>query len=261
MGNLTDLAILVCGSDEIDDSNNSCEFSEILKHLKTVIQNLLTEIEVLSSDTDSRIMLYGPFLARTLLEVGVTAIIGRLDPTRLLVIKRTQQHGDYCTDKPWSSAIRWQGDVVDSKGQGPKLWPVDKNYKEISKALLGDYYFDLYWEKALEKISDSESSTESTAGNWLAQIKAETISQFSATRRKSASRLYSESSKGIHSEFVIPPGTIYDIPSIKKQVLDVIQLLSDLGLLVNHIPHIAYRIEATEAINLFNGIEQIEVML
>ncbi|MHB2112042.1 hypothetical protein ACX64N_16240 [Raoultella planticola] len=254
MSDLTDLAKLICGNDEIEHAENDCEISEILKHLKSVLKNVLEEIKVLGEETDSRITLYGPFLVRTLLEVGVTALIGRLDPTRLLIVKRTQQHGEYSTEKPWNSAIRWQGDVVDEKVK--KLWPVEKSYKDITKALFGDYYFDLYWQKALKRISDSESS----GGTWLAEIKGMEIDAFSARRRSSVSRLYSESSKGVHSEFVIPPGSLYDKLTIKSLASDIIQILSELGLLVNHLPHIAYRIEAVEAIELFNGIEEVEVM-
>lgn len=254
MSNLTDLAKLVCGSDSINDAENECEISEILKHLKSVLVNVLEEIEVIGTESESRITLYGPFLVRTLLEVGVTALIGRLDPTRLLIVKRTQQHGEYSTEKAWNSAIRWQGDVVDSKVD--KLWPVDKNYKDITKALFGDYYFDLYWQKALKKICDSDI----TGGAWLAEIKGMDISEFSGRRRSSVSRLYSQSSKGVHSEFVIPPGSLYDKPTIKNLASEIIQILSELGLLVNQLPHIAYRIETTEAIGLFNGVEQIEVM-
>ena len=257
MSNLTDLAILVCGSDDIYDAENECEISEILKHLKSVLVSVLEEIEAIGRESDSRITLYGPFLVRTLLEVGVTALIGRLDPTRLLIVKRTQQHGDYSTEKPWNSAIRWQGDVVDSKdSKVDKLWPVDKNYKDITKALFGDYYFDLYWHKALKKISDSDI----TGGVWLAEIKGMDIIEFSGRRRSSVSRLYSQSSKGVHSEFVIPPGSLYDKPTIKNLASEIIQILSELGLLVNQLPHIAYRIEIAEAIGLFNGVEQIEVM-
>ncbi|HAU5677135.1 TPA: hypothetical protein JD322_001349 [Citrobacter freundii] len=254
MGNLNNLAELVCGGADVDAEDNDCEISEILKHLKAVLKNVLSEINDLSSESDSRITLYGPFLVRTLLEIGVTALIGRLDPTRLLIVKRTQQHGDYSTEKAWSSAIRWQGDVVDSKVANP--WPADKSYKDITKALLGDYYFDLYWQKALKKVCDSNVQ----GGTWLAEIKGLDINAFSGMRRSSVSRLYSQSSKGVHSEFVIPPGSLYDKLTIKRLASEIIQLLSELGLLINHLPHVAYRIETDKAVQLFNGIEQVEVM-
>lgn len=254
MSDLTNLAELICGSSEISNTQNECEISEILSHLKSVLENVLTEIESLSTLSDSRITLYGPFLVRTFLEVGVTALIGRLDPTRLLIVKRTQQHGDYSTERPWNSAIRWQGDVMDSRVE--KLWPVEKNYKDITKALLGDYYFDLYWQKALKRICDSDVS----GGAWLAELKGIEIDSFPGRRKSIVSRAYSQSSKGVHSEFVIPPGSSYDRLTIKNLCMDVIQTLAELGLLVNHLPHIAYRIETNQAVNIFNQIEQVEVM-
>lgn len=254
MSKLTYLAQLICGGDDVDHTANDCEISEILRHLKCVLVNVLQEIEHLGEENESKITLYGPFLVRTLLEVGVTALIGRLDPTRLLVVKRTQQHGDYSTERQWNSAIRWQGDVVDSKVD--KLWPVDKNYKEITKALFGDYYFDLYWHKALKRISDSDIP----GGAWLAEIKGMDINSFSGRRRSNVSRFYSQSSKGVHSEFVVPPGSLYDKLTIKSLATNIIQILSELGLLLNHLPHIAYRINTVEAVTLFNEIEKIEVM-
>ena len=49
MSNLTDLAKLVCGSDDIHDAENDCEISEILKHLNTIIWgNYITRQEFTS---------------------------------------------------------------------------------------------------------------------------------------------------------------------------------------------------------------------
>ena len=254
MAELTDLAKLVCGGVEIDHADPECELSQISIHLRTVIETVLAELGWLSEQSPARITLYGPFLVRTLLEVGVTALIGRIDPTRLLIVKRTQQHGEYNTKQPWNSAIRWQGDVLDEKVN--ELWSPKKQYKDMTKALFGDYYIDLYWNLALKKVVDCEN----TGGTWLAEIKGMSIEEFSTRRRVTISSLYSESSKGVHSEFVVPPGSLYDKLTISNLVSKIIQTLSELGLLINFLPHIAYRLDTSYAIELFNQIEEIEVM-
>lgn len=254
MVELTDLAKLICGGDEIDNADPDCEISQIFIHLRGVLNGVLTELNWLSSEPSERITLYGPFLVRTLLEVGVTAIIGRMDPTRLLIVKRTQQHGDYNTKQAWNSAIRWKGDVVDEKVT--ELWSPKKQYKDMTKALFGDYYVDLYWNLALKKIIDLDF----TGGSWLAGIKGVTIEEFAMSRRETISKLYSESSKGVHSEFVVPPGSLYDRLTIKNLVSNIIKILSELGLLINILPHIVYKLNPSSAVDLFNGIEEIEVM-
>lgn len=181
-------------------------------------------------------------------------MIGRIDPTRLLVVKRTQEHGEYNVQKPWNSAIRWQGDVIDSKVA--ELWAPGKAYKDMTKALFGDYYTQLYWAPALKTLAD----TPATGGTWLAEMKNKNAAEFSTERRTTIGKLYSESSKGVHSEFVVPPGSLYDKITVSNLITNAVQLMSEVGLLANCLPHIAYRFAPLEAIDLFNKIENIEVM-
>lgn len=254
MVELKALAELLCGGDAINGADAECEISKVLIHLRTVLETNLGEIQWLSNESPTRIALYGPFLARSLLEVAVTALIGRMDPTRLLVVKRTQEHGSYDTGQAWNSAIRWQGDVVDEKV--PELWIPKRLYKDMTKALFGDYYVEIYWNSALRKLSDPIFK----GGVWLAAIKGKTIQEFAKTRRESIAKLYSESSKGVHSEFVVPPGSMYDKMTVANLISKVTQIICEMGLLINVLPHIAYRLPPARAVEIFNGIEDIEVM-
>jgi hypothetical protein len=255
MADITELAKLLCGGAGIDDADPNCEISQILGYLRNVLISTLRELEWLGTQPDARISIYGPFLVRSLLEVGVTALIGRVDPTRLLVVKRTQQCSNYDTKQPWNSAVRWQGDVVDEKVQ--QLWEPKKQYKDMTKALLGDYYVALYWKSALQRVADLDI----TGGTWWAGIKAVTIEEFSDSRRSSIRNLYSQSSKGVHSEFVVPPGSLYDRLTIINLTSQIIQILSELGLLVNFLPHVAYKLGPLEAVTFLNGIENTEVIM
>jgi len=254
MGSLNKLAKLVCGGDEVDAAQGTCEVSKILLHLRTILVSILDELDALGAQSPERISLYGPFLTRSLLEVAVTALIGRIDPTRVLVVKRVQEHGNYDTTKAWNAAIRWQGDVLDKKVGD--LWTPERSYKEMTKALFGDYYVELYWKTALEKIQDPEP----LGGSWLAAIRSKSIEEFANSRRELVSKLYSESSKGIHSEFVVPPGSKYDKVTVANMAASVIEVLSELGLLVNLLPHIAYTMPKMDACAIFTELESVEVL-
>lgn len=254
MGSLNKLAKLVCGGDEVDAAQGTCEVSKILLHLRTILVSILDELDALGAQSPERISLYGPFLTRSLLEVAVTALIGRIDPTRVLVVKRVQEHGNYDTTKAWNAAIRWQGDVLDKKVGD--LWTPERSYKEMTKALFGDYYVELYWKTALAKIQDPEP----LGGSWLAAIRSKSIEEFANSRRELVSKLYSESSKGIHSEFVVPPGSKYDKVTVANMAASVIEVLSELGLLVNLLPHIAYTMPKMDACAIFTELESVEVL-
>jgi hypothetical protein len=254
MANLSDIAKLICGGSGADEAAPGCEVAQVMLHLRAVLESTLEELQWLAAESAPRIALYGPFLVRSLLEVAVTAFAGRLDPTRVLVVKRTQEHGAYDTGKAWNSAMRWQGDVVDEKVT--ELWTPKRHYREMTKALFGDYYVEIYWTVALRLLSDTTAS----GGDWLAAIRGKTASQFATARRELISKLYSESSKGVHAEFVIPPGSMYDRMTVANLASQAIQLLSEIGLLINLLPHIAYRLPQQDAIEVFNGLETIEVM-
>lgn len=254
MADLKKLATLVCGGDQIDAAQNDCEVSKILLHLRSILVSILDELDVLGVQPPERISLYGPFLTRSLLEVAVTALIGRLDPTRILVVKRVQEHGKYDTTKAWSAAIRWQGDVLDKKVGD--LWTPERSYKEMTKALFGDYYVDLYWKMALSKIQDPAL----VGGSWLAAIRSKSIEEFANSRRELVGKLYSESSKGIHSEFVVPPGSKYDKMTVSNMAAGVVEVLSELGLLLNLLPHIAYTLPKADASAIFTELESVEVL-
>jgi hypothetical protein len=254
MAELKKLATLVCGGAEVDAAQVDCELSKILVHLRTILVSILDELSALGEQSPERISLYGPFLTRSLLEVAVTALIGRLDPTRVLVVKRIQEHGNYDTSKAWTAAIRWQGDVLDKKAGD--LWTPDKSYKDMTKALFGDYYVELYWKTALVKIQDPAFA----GGGWLAAIRNKGIEEFAHSRRELVGKLYSESSKGIHSEFVVPPGSKYDKMTVANMAAKVIELLSELGFLANMLPHIAYTLPKANAYEIFNELESVEVL-
>jgi hypothetical protein len=113
------LAKLLCG-DLVSDGGS---VDEVLNHLSTSIDNVVEELVALlrqESPNPNKISLFAPFLGRSLLELGCTAMIARLDPFKVLVIREYQNRHDYSKNKPNKSSIRWQGDVL-ADGV-PNLW-------------------------------------------------------------------------------------------------------------------------------------------
>lgn len=246
-------ARLVCGGDALDRAPDSCEVAQVLMHLRSGIVGLLGDLTWVNSGGPERVSRYGPYFARSLLELGATALIGRMDPTRILFTKRTQEHSGYVTGIPWKTAVRWQGDVMSDAVAN--LWNPSHHPKDMTRAIFGAYYADLYWHPAMKRLADEGAGT----GAWVAGLRSVTPEQFVASRREGVGRLYSESSKGVHHEFVVPVGSRYDRATISQLVLGAIQAIAEVSLLVHLVPHAPYGASATDAFELFAASETIEV--
>ncbi|WNG43292.1 hypothetical protein F0U60_03675 [Archangium minus] len=201
-----------------------------------------------------RISLLGPFLGRSLLELSATALIGRLDPLRVLVIRQVQAQAKYDTAIPWKASMRWQGDVLAKKVSN--LWGEELEYEKVTKALFGDYYDHLIWRPAIQRMLGSAKG----GGAWLAELAAIDAEAFISRKRDEIGRLYSSLSKGIHHEFVMPPGALYDRNTVVDLVLRTVHMVADLGLISHFIAHASFSLKPDDALAAFNRIETIEVM-
>ncbi|MGN5081570.1 hypothetical protein ACTG2F_01200 [Aeromonas sp. 31P] len=161
MDNINNFIHLICG----DNFNEENDIDKVLKHLSTSLEKILIEIRELPSLNDDKIGLYGPYLGRALLELSITALLGRLDPFKILLMKGVQEQNDYDLGKPHSSAIRWQGDVLDKAV--PNLWD-EKALKEPTRAILGAYQIELAMINSAKKIVDTGS--EESIGEWYTEI-------------------------------------------------------------------------------------------
>lgn len=250
------LSKLVCGNVPAQNVPGACELSEILTHLGKSLERLGSEIRDLNEDDDSRVAVIGPFLGRSLLEIAVTALIGRLDPMRVFVVRRVQQQPSYSTGEVWKSAIRWNGDVVAEKVGQP--WDAKHEYRGMTKALLGDYYDELLWKPAVARVLDLPIPDE--AGAWFSQLKATDEAGFLPRRRIEIGALYTSLSKGVHHEFVMPPGAIYDRKTVADLMQRSVQVVAELAFVSHFIPHSPYCLESNQAIAELKELEAIEVM-
>lgn len=143
----SNLAVLMCG--EIESVNS--ELDEILKHLSDSINLIINEIKQLQEYNENKVAFLSPYLGRSLLDLGCTALITKLNPFRILII-REKQKADYEIDKPHKSSIRWQGDVL-AERRINDLWD-DKSLANPTRALMGDYYCHIFWHKGIDALFD-----------------------------------------------------------------------------------------------------------
>jgi len=77
--------------------------------------------------------------------------------------------------------------------------------------------------------------------------------------RAEAARLYSALSKGVHHEFVVPPATMYDRPTVRGYLGDVTRVIAQLALVSHMIIHSPYRLDDDRSIALFEIVQRLEV--
>ena len=92
---------LVCGY----DFDNDIEIDKILQHLSDSLRKVISEIIDLPSLENDKLSLYGPYLGRSLLELSVTALLARIDPFKILLMKNKQEQPDYELGKPQSPML------------------------------------------------------------------------------------------------------------------------------------------------------------
>ena len=244
------LTLLLCGALSTEEN----EINEVLAHLASSIENATEEINSLDLLSDKKVSLYGPFLGRSVLELAATALIARLDPFRLLLLRERQKQPDFELDKPHKSSIRWQGDVMADKVSN--LWD-EKSLANPTRALLGDYYTKLIWLGSFTNLLDR--SEEISGDEWLGDLRKKDSQRFCSEVRADFSSLYSELSKGIHHEIVIPAAAAFDKATTKELIRKVLYNVSTLGLIVSLIEHATNRPDMTAAFEAYRKVQKMEI--
>lgn len=248
------IARIILGAPPFSDLH---DFGEISEHIFKSIKNLTREIIYIKSADAPRFSLLGPFLGRSLLETCLTAIVGRIDPYRLLVVRHQQIDINYDPSTKRLASPQWTGDILSEKPSN-ELLNAQKKYQDLSRALLSDHYDTLLWKPALTRIFDKITQMEIN-GPWIAEIQNFTAEDFIPKQRTNLTRLYSKLSKGIHHEFVIPPDSLYDRSTVASMLSDSVQSCCILGTVANFIGHISRSIPVEENLNLLNMAASFEI--
>lgn len=249
-----DLSRLVCGGQPLAGST----LGEILGHSQTMVTALASELESLRREAlthttePTRFALFGPFAGRSLLEVGLTAILGRLDPFRVLVLREMQMRPDYVPEKRSLVSIQWSGDILADK-KVEDLWRIDRNIKDMTRALLGDYYEHLFWRKAFQVVLDGTS--EDRGGDWMRELRRMEPDSFVSRMRQLTSSVYSSCSKGVHHEYVIPASGYYDVTTLSTILNDALKAVALLAFVANASADIHFQLPLADATECFERIQ------
>jgi hypothetical protein len=243
------LAELVCGI-----TTGDSEVDSILRHLKGSIDKIVCEINALPTLSDEKLSLYGPFLGRSLIELTATALIAKLDPFRILLVKGNQIQADYAPGKPQKASIRWAGDILAENVA--KLWD-DKSIERASRAILGDYSTELILKKSAQDLLDT--ITEETIGDRYQDLTQYDGSGLIARIKGELMTLYSVLSKGIHHEFVVPVTSVLDRDTVITSLNRAIFATTTLALIVSFVPYAYGCPNKNTSIQLYKEIEILEV--
>jgi hypothetical protein len=256
---VNEFAKLVCGA-----SGSAGSFGGVTAHLSTSVKVVISEILKLPAESPERIALFGPFLGRSVVELTYTALVGRLDPFRLLALREIQMEqtaGDAAAlGERCMAAIQWSGDIRPMKdGENQELWSPSKPMDKIHRSLFGKHYEQIYWIPAFTTLIDS--LTDEQQGAWFDELRKITPESFTPRFRADSDRTYSSLSKGIHHEFVIPPEKFYSPETVFELLKDALRVSASSALVCHAIPTCQYAIPLNEAMSLYDTVQKAETTL
>ena len=246
----SDVARLICG-----EVQTTTGYASIFRNIGATLDDLLlTYAKLLERNDEAEIGILGPFIGRSVLELTATALIGRLDPFRIMVLRETQLHSSFGLEKRNKAAIQWSGDVMAEKAK--PLWENDRAVSDMTRALLGDYYAALFWVEAFTVLIDK--TPEGRGGAWMEamrRVQPEGVANFF---RRPFAETFSSSSKGVHHELVIPRERHFDRASVRELVGTAIKASASLALVANCVEHITFPLPLDDAITCIEAVQESE---
>lgn len=175
-----------------------------------------------SRNRDHKILcaLYG----RSLLDLTCAAIIGRMDPFRLAVLRQVQSAADFELGARSEAAIQWSGDVL-MRGNGPTpLFSQGYRFDRFDRALLGDVRSILNWIPAFSACIDFLSRLGGAkTSDWLSDLVGWEPSSLVPRMRGVLGRHFSLFSKVIHAELLLPPEETVDQSTLDAAIIEAIR--------------------------------------
>jgi len=249
----TDLARIACGQTDGEQG----ELIEILDHLGSSIDLLFGQLKWIAEGDENRMTVFGPFIGRSVLEISLTAIVARLDPFRVLYIREMQRQPGFDISIRRAASIQWQGDVLAKDKPPADLWDPNRQFDKVTRALLADYYENIFWKSAFLHTLDALS--EQADGEWLTELRSIEPDQFGARMRADFGKLYSALSKGIHHEFVIPPAALYDRNTVVSLLEDALRLTAHMSIVSHSIFHCPFNLTREDALACYIQLQSFEV--
>lgn len=151
-------------------------------------------------------------------------------------------------------AIQWSDDVM---GKGGSSKPGgDIEFPKISRALLDNYYDELLWRPAFERLLDA--MIEGGESPWLTGLRTTPPESFTKAHRSRLQRLYSKLSKGVHHEVIVPLVPSTDPLTTTQDLNEVLRNVGALGLVSSFVPHASAPQPADRALALFADLQDNE---
>lgn len=231
------------------------EASKVLGYLRQSMDAFGGKAFALLGGDTHDLSLFGPFCARVIMETACAALIGRIDPFRVLYLSRFQSHAGYDPTKRAKSAFTWQGDVIPPEKEKDELWSEALETAKISRALFSQYTDHVIWRPAVSAAIDC-AATARDQGH-IAGILTTDIDSFIAQARGRGASLYSQLSKGVHWEFFTDNAVIFDRETVRQLIQDAIIWTSRLGLVSHFIPTAHGCLKGSEAISSYADVMEL----
>ncbi len=235
------LCKVVCGS-----TVGVGEAYDVLRHVRQSIYAFGSKTDdLLKSQAGDDLTLIGPYCARVLMETGCAAVVGRLDPFRILYLSRFQAHSNYDPTKRSKSAFSWQGDVLNPDRDRDENFGDNVEVQKISRALFSSNNDHIHWRPAVSAALDYAASMRADAA--IASILLTDADRFVSECKGKGNMLYSQLSKGVHWEFFSRISVTFDEQTVRQLMQDAIMWVSKIALISHFIPTAQCRLTASEA--------------
>jgi hypothetical protein len=234
-------------------SDGHSDLDSALAHMRETLERLQQELPTPFGPRTSIHTLFGPYLARSILEVTCTALIARSDPFRILTLRQVQSQSAYEPGVRSASSIHWTGDILAEKNVTDP-WSVAKRPDQMTRALLGDYQEIVLWKPAFTIFLDAVNER-TTRGAWTRDLQQLAPERFVGWARQQAAVAYSQSSKGIHHEFVVKTTSYYDDATLRNLVENVMMVASTLAVVFNFSSHPVLPLEKQRALDIFESMQ------
>ena len=246
---IPDFPSLVCG----ETPNSGGDLGSALTHMRDTLTKIQLELPNPYGRRNDIHMLFGPYLARSILEITGTALIARSDPFRILTLRQVQSNANYTPGARNASSIQWRGDVV-TDARGKSLWDTDTRADQMTRALLGDYQAAVLWGPAFTNFIDAVNDR-GVGGTWISELQQIRPDTFASWARQQAMATYSRASKGVHHEFVVAVASYYDSATLSDLIESAVKISSALAVVFNFSEQALLPLAPDLAIQIFDDLQ------
>jgi hypothetical protein len=210
--------------------------------------------QLLRIASDRNVVIYGPYIGRSILESGLTAVRLRFDPFRSGSLHQFARHPKYDPNDVLRSRFQWMGDIFPEEAPPQDIWNPEQKPQGISRALFSAHLIDLAWLPAAEALTDfiTTSGEVIDVGFFQTETPKTALARYHGEIRQ----LYSFLSKGVHGEFFFSPSSPLDAETCREKLFSVINFTSQLGLASHFAYGYASGISPKSATRLYQRVQR-----